>query len=243
MKIRDKLRFLWRGLRYRYILDPGEIKAIISRIGAGDLVVDIGAHKGAYAYWMQQRVGPKGKLVCFEPQPILAAYLDAAISAFAWQHVCVVANGVSSAPGELILYVPAGTSTSPGASLEKGKDADGASQTTVEVTTLDQYFGSKRDKPVKLIKCDVEGHELEVFKGARSILEEDKPVLLFECEGRHRSGGIDEVFEYLLSLDYEGFFIEGQQERPLAEFKEKQHQLPGQKPYLNNFLFLPKNRD
>lgn len=111
------------------------------------------------------------------------------------------------------------------------------------VTTLDDYFGEKRDRPVKLIKCDVEGHELEVFKGARVILEQDQPVLLFECEGRHRSGGIDEVFTYLLELGYEGFFIDGKQERPLSEFNEQQHQVPGHKPYLNNFLFLPTNRD
>lgn len=243
MKVIEKIRFLWRAVRYRFILDPGEINAIITRIRPGDLVVDIGAHKGAYAYWMQKEVSPTGQLVCFEPQPILSNYLNAAISGFAWNHIEVISGGLSSEPGELSLYIPAGKKTSPGASLEKSKELHNATEVKVAITTLDQHFGTDREKAIKLIKCDVEGHELEVFKGARSILEQDKPALLFECEDRHRPGGMQEVFDFLTGLGYEGFFIDGSIERPLSEFIKEQHQVLGCKPYLNNFLFLSKSRD
>jgi FkbM family methyltransferase len=239
MKFIDKIRFKWRALRYRYLLDPGEINAIISYINPGDHVVDIGAHKGAYAYWMQKEVGVAGQLTCFEPQTILVDYLKTAVAGFGWQNVLVEFKGVSSEPGELALYIPGGKSSSPGASLEKTKDTENAAQASVDVITLDNYFGTDREKPIGLIKCDVEGHELEVFKGARLLLEQDKPVLLFECEDRHRPGGMQEVFDYLEQLGYEGHFIDGKQARPLKEFRQEQHQVPGQEPYLNNFLFLP----
>ena len=37
----------------------------------GNIAVDIGAHKGAYTYWMSKYVGEKGKVFSFEPQPQL----------------------------------------------------------------------------------------------------------------------------------------------------------------------------
>ena len=49
---------------------------------------------------------------------------------------------------------------------------------------LDSFFAS-RTQPVSLIKCDVEGHEGEVFRGAEQLLRQDRPILLFECEQRH----------------------------------------------------------
>jgi len=32
-----------------------------------------------------------------------------------------------------------------------------------------------------LIKCDVEGFEMSVFKGAENLLKNQSPVILFEC--------------------------------------------------------------
>lgn len=237
--LKDKIRFLWRAVRYRFVLDPGEIQAITSRIHAGECVVDIGTHKGAYTWWMQKTVGPGGKVFCFEVQPLLIQYLESARSAFHWEHVDILGEGLSSQSGEMTLYVPEGGKTSPGASLEQGKKEASTSGTQVKVNTLDNFFAAK-DHKVSLIKCDVEGHELEVFRGARRILERDHPVLLFECEGRHREQGIGEVFNYLGELGYTGYFIDGKHERKLSEFDAGIHQVEGRKPYLNNFLFIFK---
>ena len=75
----------------------------------------------------------------------------------------------------------------------------------VEVTTLDQYFTDWKGPKIDLIKCDVEGNELEVFKGAKNKLLEDGPTLIFECH--HEEGEKGELFSFLVSLGYEGFFF------------------------------------
>ncbi len=72
---RDAVRMLYRAWRYRWKLDREEIRFVRGHLAPGDTAVDIGAHKGAYAYWMHRAVTPGGREVCFEPQPELAQYL------------------------------------------------------------------------------------------------------------------------------------------------------------------------
>ncbi len=50
----------------------------------------------------------------------------------------------------------------------------------VEQRTLDDYFGKIGSKRA-LIKIDTEGNELSVLNGARKILDEVKPTVIFEC--------------------------------------------------------------
>jgi hypothetical protein len=52
---------------------------------------------------------------------------------------------------------------------------------------------------VVFIKCDVEGHEHNVFRGGRRLLERDRPCLLFEC---HRDEAEKQaLFSFLTSLN------------------------------------------
>ena len=96
------------------------------------------------------------------------------------------------------------------------------------------------------IKIDVEGHELAVLEGARQTLEKYHPMLLVECEARHRpDGDLRPVFDLLTSLRYEGSFFQSGRRRPLAEFNLAEHQpriSRNEKPpagYVNNFAFEP----
>ena len=63
MSFSFKLRYLYRAWRYRLKLDPAEIKAILVNLAPGDVAIDIGAHKGAYTYWLQKRVSDSGRVV------------------------------------------------------------------------------------------------------------------------------------------------------------------------------------
>ena len=118
---------------------------------------------------------------------------------------------------------------------------------TVEVRRLDDYFSEHAGRPIRFIKCDVEGYELDVFKGAEYILREDRPTLLFECEARHLSNiNMADVFSYLTNLGYEGFFFFKNKLLPISHFSTNQHQPeltiePKRSEYWNNFLFITKN--
>jgi len=112
------------------------------------------------------------------------------------------------------------------------------------VVRLDDYFAGV-SHPLRLLKIDVEGHELAVLRGAEQMLEQQRPALLMECEDRHlRQGGVHEVFDFLTERGYRGRFFGENGLQPLEEFDPAQHQrsegerfweAPG---YVNNFVFL-----
>jgi hypothetical protein len=95
------------------------------------------------------------------------------------------------------------------------------------------------------LKIDVEGAEMEVFRGAERILKKQKPALLFECESRHiDSGDISPVFHFLSQFGYSGSFFMSGARIPVAELRPEVHQKQDgdqfwQSPtYCNNFLFI-----
>ena len=64
-------------------------------------------------------------------------------------------------------------------------------------------------RPAGFIKCDVEGHELDVLVGAERVLREDRPVLLVESvDDRPTAGQTGRVFDHLRGLGYDGWFFE-----------------------------------
>jgi FkbM family methyltransferase len=231
------LKWIFRALRYRYRLEPREIRLVQCHLAAGAVAVDVGAHKGAYTWWMRRAVGETGKVYAFEPQPVLADQLRALAADGGYRNVTVENLGLSSAAGRMTLHVPGG-GTSPGASFEPG--ANGTRSFEVDVTTLDAYFPADEAGRIRLLKCDAEGHELEVFKGARRLLSEVGPCLLFECERRHRrSGTVEEVFSFLQGLGYRGWFVDRQGCRDIDDFDPEVRQARSGAPgYVNNFLFL-----
>ena len=240
----QRLAYLYRALRYRYRVDPVEISYILRALAPGDIAVDVGCHKGGYLYWMQRRVGERGRVYAFEPQPKLFAYLEGIQKTFGFSHVTLENKGLSDAFGNLELRVPVSASgTSPGATLNPVEGAPFHSH-FVEVTTLDRYFFDTGIRPA-LLKIDVEGHELQVLRGARQLLADRKPRILMECEQRHIGalGSLEEVFRFLLDLGYAGYFIHRGELRPLAEFDPALHQRMGEgrfweaEEYVNNFVF------
>ncbi|MGA3007320.1 MAG: FkbM family methyltransferase [Opitutaceae bacterium] len=234
-----RTRLVYRAHRYRWKLDPAEIKFVRTHAEPDTTAIDIGAHKGGYAYWMARAVGPQGLVIAFEPQPELAARLRCG---FRHRSNVIVENmGLSNRCGPLTLNIP-GPGPSPGATFETTVIIAGSTQKIdVEVSTLDTRLDRAHPR-VSFIKCDVEGHELSVFMGAEKTLRTERPALLFECEQRHHGRrDIADVFRYLDGLGYNGFFFSDHTLRPLSEFDPARHQnLAAPDSYCNNFAFLPK---
>lgn len=237
MSFGERLSYRYRAWRYRLKVEAPEIAFVLKTLSPGDTAIDIGAHKGAFTYWMRHAVGREGRVFAFEPQPILAEKLRRILPQLGFDNVTVEAAGLSSTEGGRILFVPAG-GPAPGASLEADLAQRNGQKIEVSVTTLDSFLRERDVSKLRLIKCDVEGHELDVFRGAEETLRRVKPVLLFECEARHHpSGRIEAVFEYLESLGYHGQFFWQGELLDRTEFRAEQHQVPDQKPYANNFVF------
>ncbi|OPL13930.1 MAG: methyltransferase [delta proteobacterium MLS_D] len=240
-------RFLWRAFRARYRDEKAELSAIRDYVRPGDTVCDIGANKGAFVWWMSRWVGDRGRVAAFEPQEELADYLRRVCRKLSLSNITVEAKAVDAVSGTRTLYVPGSSGNSPGASLNaRLSERENCRATTVPVVALDDYFdpGCR----VTVLKIDVEGAEPRVFEGARRILKERSPLLVFECENRHlESGDVFDVFRILLDLGYEGDFVCGRRLRPLAEFDPSVHQREigerfwDRKDYCNNFIFRKRS--
>jgi FkbM family methyltransferase len=240
MKLLRRAVLAHRGWRYASRVDPDEIRWMRSVIEPGDVAVDVGAYKGGYTWWMRRLVGGAGRVLAVEPQPAMAAYLRCCVDDFGWTNVRVDEVALSSEPGRGELRLP-GRGPSPAASLVGASLPPGGERYGVRTDTLDRVVDAwAPGSPVRLLKCDVEGCELDVFRGAERTLERDRPLLLFECEVRHLDGpDMRDVFAYLEGLGYRGTFFWRGTRLDAGAFDAPKHQVEGRRPYANNFVFVP----
>lgn len=225
------LRFRYEGWLGR--LEP-EMLQLGQLLGSKHLAVDIGANFGPYCYYLS-RLGKE--VEAFEPLPDIARTLGAYRSPLIRVHNVAL----SSAPGTLQLYTPIFDGV-PYPACSTFTPVEGPHETCpVSVRTLDSYTFAD----VCLVKIDVEGHELEVLKGAVETLRREQPLLLVEIEQRHLGFPMTEVFAFIQALGYAGWFLADGRLRPLAEFSYESHQQTfladvNNPAYVNNFFFLPE---
>ena len=202
LSIRNRLHMRHRLLRYRFKSERPSIEFLMHRDLSGATILDIGANFGVYSYYMSKAAGPDGRLLAFEPQPELGVHLDAVKETYHLNNLTIVKQGLSSS--SRILKMRRSAPGSGGASFHY-ESAKNLEELDVPVTTIDEYFSAKGNSPISFIKCDVEEHELEVFRGGEQTLLKYMPTLLFECHDTEATGG--ELFSYLTSLGYDGFFF------------------------------------
>jgi FkbM family methyltransferase len=162
----ETVRFVWGWLR------------------AGLTVLDVGAHVGHYTLLASGLVGPAGRVIAFEPHPVLGRVLRRNVGRAGCQNVTVVpmALGRASGPGTLVLHPPdnfGGSSLRPDAASAHHERAE------VQVTTLDEALDRLGAPPVHLAKIDVEGAELDVIDGARRTLAANPGIVLIVEFLRH----------------------------------------------------------
>jgi FkbM family methyltransferase len=111
----------------------------------------------------------------------------------------VVPSGLSSSSGTATLYIPLMNGSLPlhgWASLETSNCpyTDVYAEKSVSIETLDSYHLADVD----FIKIDVEGHELEVLRGARRTLQDCSPVVLIEV----KEANLEAVTDFLKGIGY-----------------------------------------
>lgn len=138
----------------------------------GDIGVDVGAFEGAFLRHMM-RLAPGVKHYAFEPNPDQFAKLTAR---FPGMNVLPFAIGAE--PGTATFHCMV---EHPALSGLSARDLAGEEQCEikVKVETLDRVLPA--DAAVRLVKVDVEGAELGVFRGGTETLRRKRPYVLFEC--------------------------------------------------------------
>jgi FkbM family methyltransferase len=142
-------------------------------IDPGDLAVDVGANIGHMTSIMAMRAGPSGKVISFEPHPILFAELQHNVAA--WKNNPLAAPiethnvALSDHAGVAQLVVPADFESNHGISslAEETEASSQGNRFDVKVTTLQALAGAEQ---IGFLKIDVEGHELKVLMGAQELM-------------------------------------------------------------------------
>jgi FkbM family methyltransferase len=189
-----------------------ELRMLPQLVHRGSVCIDVGASLGAYAIPMALLVGASGVVIAFEPRTDAAHRLHRLGALLGLAALRVEAAALGSTVHTTGLVVPRRRRAVPGRSyLTAGAVCDGLDDglsgtppLRVRVQTLDQVR-SEVDRPIDFVKCDVEGFELDVFRGGRRVLTEDRPVVLCELEERHanRYGRtVDDVIGLFHELGY-----------------------------------------
>jgi FkbM family methyltransferase len=215
----------------------------------GDVVLDIGANLGLFAYRLAQLVGPDGEVHAFEPHPGQRENLVKIESTR--RNVQFHAVALSAQPGTAEMAVPR-VEGRPDLALATLEQRPGETdRVEVRVETLDRMLGERR-RPVAFVKCDVEGNERAVLEGAVELLEKDSPTLLIEIEQRHQSDDIRTTFRLLDEIGYDGYAVRRDGLAPVTQFDPERDQLrfvraapdATEMPpdYVNDFLFVSRRR-
>lgn len=230
-------------MRLRHDIFP---RLLQDMMGPAEVVVDVGANRGVYAYLMSVRVGRRGHVHALEPFPGNGERLRTI--ARRRGNITVHLVAASDRPGVGVLRIPVhdGHRIDALASLEPDQAVNHDS-CEVPLRPLDELLAGERR--ISFIKCDVEGHEQRVFDGAAGILDRDHPIVFTEVEQRHRKDPIESTFEFFGAARYGGWFVSGPGLRPLEEFDVARDQLdfldgpfmPYVMPcgYVYDFLFCP----
>jgi FkbM family methyltransferase len=239
----ESTRLRYRADRYRKKHDKGGILYMVSSIAKGQTLMDIGAHKAGYTWWMVKQLGNSGMVCAFEPQVHLYNYITRIKSMLGWDNVEVENLALSDETNTSTLYIPVrrGKKSSPGATIARGENNGTDSLTeTVATESLDSYCSRKGIKP-DFLKIDVEGNELKVLRGGIESLKACRPRILVEIESRHAGREkMAETFGFLESLGYSGHFIRGAGRIPLSLFSpDRDQNMQDMKNYCNNFTFEP----
>lgn len=225
-------------VRARYGDQDVEVRHLSRFVKPGDVVLDVGAHKGAYTWHLAKLVGAGGRVHAFEPQPDLAARLRRGLP----DAVTVHQFALSDSNAVLPLSVPIwGSVRMQGhASLETSRPGQ-ADEDQVEVAT--RVADDLGLRPT-FIKVDIEGHELSMLRGSEKMIRACRPALLLEIDYRHAGEAARrrDLIAWIRDHDYVVKYVDGPALRGLEQLpaEEDPNDSTGLDRYVYNWFLIPR---
>lgn len=181
--------FYWATVKFN--LSESELKYIDVIAKGNKVSIDIGSNIGLYSYRLAQIFS---KVYSFEINPEMSKDLKTYNS----EKVEVICVGLSSRIEHTTLYIPVAKNQelTGWAALDPKNypNPDWCIEKKVLVSTLDSY----NMQEVEFIKIDVEGHEVEVLKGALNTIVSNRPTLLIEI----KEDNLSKVKSFFSTLNY-----------------------------------------
>lgn len=221
-------------------LEPGVRKNILSRLELGDCFIDVGANIGIHTLAAAHRVGPRGRVIAFEPNPTIGPVLETTVTINGvGDRVTVVPVALGDSDGEAMLWVARNSTlgTLWPEILGDGITAEQALATySIPVRRLTSIIEPHQGGVV--IKIDVEGSEFDVLRGIDdAFVAEYQPVFIVEvCPSRltARGSSLTELLDWFVGRGYSGHRVD-----PLTGELEEFASLVGLVSGSENVLFAP----
>ncbi len=204
------------------VCESGEANVfhLLEKFNQSPIVFDVGANIGDYTS-AGAEFFPNSKFFCFEPSSSAFSVLS---KRFRQENVRLFQIGLGEKAQTANLY--SDKKGSGLGSLYKRKlghaGIDFSQKEKVRILTLDQVCRQEQVKRIDLLKLDVEGHELDVLKGARHMLQSGSiKFIQFEFGGCNLdSRTYFKDLYYLLSPQYEIFRIVQDELVRMKEYRE-----------------------
>jgi FkbM family methyltransferase len=162
----------WLGI-YEY----GKQRLLRHLVREGSVVCDIGANAGFYTLALSALVGPRGRVVSFEPMPVNVNKLRRHLKINQISNVLVTACALSDRSGVV--------GFAPGESDFTGRiSGNTRGALPVPTITLDEFLSQQGLADPSFLKIDVEGAEARVLEGAQKCIERGRPAMLVAIHGR-----------------------------------------------------------
>lgn len=191
-------------------MDP-EVTLLKRILEEGDVAVDVGANGADWTYRMSSIVGENGHIYAFEADTYYAQATKYALSLLKASNVTLFPVGLSDKQETLLLRVNEkdGSRHNGRAFIDKHADKNDSGVEVIQLETLDSFINRyPRLNSVKLIKCDVEGFELFVFRGAEEIIRKVKPIVILEIGHFERQGyDAKTLYSFFRQYGYQGFSL------------------------------------
>lgn len=153
-------------------------------VRSGSVVFDIGAHVGFFTLLASVLVGPGGRVFAFEPLPRNLHYLKEHLQLNAIANAEVIEAAVADTGGVVTFdQGPEGLRGSFARIAALGLRGSPEAIINVKTLSLDEEMVKGALPLPHHMKIDVEGGELLVLSGARSLLSEARPTLFLSTHG------------------------------------------------------------
>jgi len=148
------------------------------------IIIDVGAHAGQFTKLFSALV-PEGHVYAFEPGGYASSILTKVIRLYRLKkNVTHINKGLGNQYKKENLNIPLKQSGSLGFGLSHIGNNKQDVRTTVseiiEIITLDSFAEDERLEKINFIKADIEGWEMQLLLGAKSIIQKWHPILTLE---------------------------------------------------------------
>lgn len=194
--------------------------ALMALLAPGDRFVDVGANNGMLTLLGAKLVGAAGRVDAFEPHPECRERITRHLQLNRIEHVTLHEAALGTQVGHADLHiVPHTSGYSTLAPVEGDERAYFARDVRVTMLRGDDALQCD-ERPVSVIKIDVEGYEGPVLRGLPNVLSRDHPIVITEVNPfclRRAGWDASTVLTPMLELGYTGYRLDAQDARPRLE--------------------------